>query len=380
MGFGMLLGGLGRAGDALADSAAQNQKFSDERALLEERSRLEEQKTLRIDEAKRVAVRAADLRQGQEITSAARSAANERDASAINTANGSNMSASDADIFRDKPEARKAYGLLESTRKTDLEDRANAAERLGYLDAAKETRAQIQTEVANKRNEDNDKSTNRRLDKQEADSAFLQKIQLRREDRRDNLAEATLEYQKVRGGKEDARAEQAALNGQREATKIALKSASDDIKALEKEKETATPAQIALYDQQIATLRSETARHRRALASAGLDGSEAPPRKGGFDPSKYEPQNPKPGAGDPAAPAKPKAEPAPQAKPKAEIPEVPFAERQAAMLKKYDEIDADKDLQALMREKKTALSNGNPTQANNAIDKYNKLRKERYGI
>lgn len=53
MGAGMFLGMLSGAGKGLADSAAAAQKVDDERSLMQERAALEEQKSLRVDEAKR---------------------------------------------------------------------------------------------------------------------------------------------------------------------------------------------------------------------------------------------------------------------------------------------------------------------------------------
>lgn len=50
MGMGLFLAGLSGGGNALADSAVANQKFSDEQSLLRERSNLEEEKAKRIAE------------------------------------------------------------------------------------------------------------------------------------------------------------------------------------------------------------------------------------------------------------------------------------------------------------------------------------------
>lgn len=175
-GLGILLAGISGGGKALAASAAADEESSRRQELMREQSRLEEEKALRIEEARRVATRAAGVRQGQEISAGAgllQAQRNQADADRINSENagvlgGSNMSAADAATLRNAPaEARKAYGLLGATRQTDLEDRATAAENLGYLDAARETRGMLQTELTNQRNKDVDESTNRRLDMEE---------------------------------------------------------------------------------------------------------------------------------------------------------------------------------------------------------------------
>lgn len=173
-GLGLLFSALSGGGKALAASAEQEQRVADESRLMEKRAQLEEEKTLRIAEATRVANRQAALTQGREISEAAgllSGKRNQADADRINAENadvigGSSMSAADAATLRNAPEAaRKAYGLLSPSRQTDLEDRATAEENLGY--DSKGTRALLQTEVQNQRNKDVDESTNRRLDMEE---------------------------------------------------------------------------------------------------------------------------------------------------------------------------------------------------------------------
>lgn len=280
MGLGLLFAGLSGAGKGLADSAEQAQKVYDERALMEERARLEEEKLLRIDQVRSDRARSAGVKQGQDIGTETRRLQNERDAAAINSREGSSMTAEDAQVLRDKPEARKAYGLLGASRTTDLEDRATSAENLGYLDAARETRGMLQTETANQRNADLDASTNRRLDVQEKNAKFAQEYQMRRESRMDRLAESQLTFQKARAEKEDARSGLIEIKEQRAATSAALRGANDDIKSLQKEAADPMlePEQKAIVDDQLKEARSEAARYREALAAVGVPGSKPAPK------------------------------------------------------------------------------------------------------
>lgn len=291
-GFGLLLAGLSGAGKGLAASAEQEQKVSDEQMLMKQRSDLEEQKQLRIAEATRQATRQAGIKQGQDIGSAVTQMQNERDAAAINAANagvegGSNMTAADAQVLRDQPEARKAYGLLNPTRQSELEDRATAAERLGYLDAAKETRGTLQTEITNQRNEALDKSTNKRLDQQAEQNKATQEYQQRREDRLDRLASAQLEFSKARANKEDARSEQMAAREERMATVAAMKGVETDLKMIQKDlaDPMLAPEQKAVLQTQRDQLMSEHNRYRAALAGTGIEGAAAPSKP--FNPADF---------------------------------------------------------------------------------------------
>lgn len=286
-GLGLLFAGLSGAGKGLAAGAEQDQRVADEQKLYAERSRLEEEKALRIDEAKRTRERQAGIQQGQDIGAATSQLQNQRDAEAINAQYGSQASAEDVQALRTNPEARKAYGLLGSTRQTDLQDRATAAEGLGYLDAARETRGQLQTEIQNTRNEKVDESTNRRLDQQETRQAQMDKFSQRREDRLDRLADAQLSFQKSRAGKEDARAEQAAEREQRSATVAAMKGAETDARQLQKELADPLLAeeQKKVLQSQLEVARSDARRFRNALSGAGLEGSEKPPKA--FNPNDF---------------------------------------------------------------------------------------------
>ncbi len=292
MALGLLFSGLSGAGKGLAASAEQDQRVYDEQRLMAERSRLDEEKANRIAEAQANRQRQAGIKQGQDIDLATTNLQNERDAAAINASNsgvegGSSMSPADAQVLRNQPEARKAYGLLTPTRQSDLEDRATAAEKLGYLDAAKETRGQLQTEVTNQRNQAIDESTNKRLDQQDAANKATQQYQQRREDRLDRLASAQLEFSKARANKDDARAEQMADREQRSATVAAMKGVETDLKILQRDMADPMlqPEQKAVLQGQKDQLMAEHNRYRSALAGAGIDNSAKPDKP--FNPADF---------------------------------------------------------------------------------------------
>lgn len=322
-GLGLLFSGLSGAGKGLAASAEQDQRVADETRLTQERARLEEEKQLRIDEAKRQRDRSAQVQQGVDIGAAVNQSQNQRDAEAINAKFGSTMSAEDAQALRTNPAARQAYGLLGSTRQSDLEDRANAAESLGYLDAARETRGALQAEIGNQRNKDLDESTTRRLDQQEKRQEQIDKFNQRREDRLDRLASAQLAFQQSRAGKEDARAEQMAEREQRSATVSAMKGAETDIKQLQKELADPLLAeeQKKVIQQQIEQARSDARRFRNALSGAGLEGSDTAPKK--FNPDDYRIGGAAPSRQAPAAQAQaaPQRVPNPVAEERQQTPE-----------------------------------------------------------
>lgn len=286
-GLGLLLSGLSGAGRGVAASAEQDQRLANEQALADQRARLEEEKLLRIDEVRRGRERQAGVQQGQDIGAETDRLQNQRDAEAINAKYGSNATAEDVQSLRSNPEARQAYGLLASTRQGGLEDRATAAENLGYLDAARETRGALQTEIQDQRQEAQHKSNERRLDQQDERQKALDKYNQRREDRLDRLAESQLAFQKARAGKSDAQAEQSAAREQRAATAAALKGAESDIRGLQKELADPLLAeqQKTVLQDQLNVARSDARRFRSALSSAGLEGSEAPSKP--FNPADY---------------------------------------------------------------------------------------------
>jgi len=296
-GLGLLFSGLAGGSKGLA-TGMEDERQTAERASLETlRSNLEEQKALRIAEASRVATRQAGIQQGKDIDSATVQLQNERDASAINAANagvegGSNMTAADAAVLRDKPEARKAYGLLNPNRQSDLEDRATAAEKLGYLDAARETRGALQTEIADQRYDQQSKDTNRRLDISEANAKAQQEFNNKMEARRLSVAEADIAYRKSRDVSLDAKATQAAENAQRAATVEAMKNVSKEAK--ETQLQLADPMKSdeekAILKGNLETLRLEERRFRNALASVGIEGSESPSKP--FNPADFRTSKP----------------------------------------------------------------------------------------
>src|SRR6185369_8564288 len=286
-GLGLLLGGIAGAGRGLAQSAAEDQRVLDEQRLAQQRAQLEEEKTARIDEARAARQRQAGVQQGQDIQAETQRLQNQSDAAAINAKYGSNATAEDVQALRGNEAARQAYGLLSPTRQSDLEARATAAENLGYLDAAKETRSQLQTEVSNKRQEASDTNTNRRLDLQEQRQKQIDDYNQRREDRLDRLAAAQLSFQQARAGKEDARSEQMAEREQRAATANALRGAESDIKQLSKDiaDPLLAPEQKQVIQRQLDSARTEARRYRSALSGAGLEGSEAPSKP--FNPDDF---------------------------------------------------------------------------------------------
>lgn len=288
-GLGLLFAGLSGAGKAVASSAEQDQKVAAESRLMNERAKLEEEKALRIDEIRRQRDRQASVQMGSDITAETSNVQNQRDAEAINAKNGSQMSAEDAAVLRDNPEARKAYGLLGSTRQTDLEDRAGAAERLGYLDAARETRNQLNTEVTNQRNIKNDENQDKRLDAEVAWRKDQAALQARQEDRRTRVAEAELALRRTQAAKADSKEADQATREARMATTAALKGIETDIKQLAKDAADPmlAPEQKAVVMGQLADARDEAKRYRSALAGAGLDGSAGSKADKPFNPADF---------------------------------------------------------------------------------------------
>jgi hypothetical protein len=282
-GLGLLLGGLAGAGRGAAQIGAEGERQAFER----ERMRLDEERAARIDELRRTRDRAAGLKMGQEIDAAAAGASDQAAADAINARFGSSMTAADAQVLRGNEEARKAYGLLGSTRQSDLEARATAAERLGYLDAARETRGQLQAEIGNQRNLNLDEDSKRRLDLQEKRQQAIDEYNQRRENRLDRLADSQLAFQKARANKEDNRADQMAEREQRAATVAAMKGAEADVRQIQKELADPLLAeeQKRVLQDQLNVARSDARRFRSALGGAGLEGSQAPAKP--FNPGDY---------------------------------------------------------------------------------------------
>lgn len=286
-GLGLLLGGLAGAGRGAAQVGAEDQRALVERDMAAERSRLEEERALRIDEARRSRERAGALKMGEDISAETTRAQNQADADAINAKFGTQMTAEDAAALRGNEEARKAYGLLAGSRQGDLETRASAAERLGYLEAARETRGQLQTELQDQRQEKQFKSNERRLDLQEERQKQMDAYNQKREARLDRLAESQIEFQKARANKEDKRHQDQTERELRLATRDALAGVNNQLKSLEKEAADPllAPEQKEAIRNQMRELRIEGERYRGALAGAGLEGSMAPSKP--FNPADF---------------------------------------------------------------------------------------------
>lgn len=147
------------------------------------------------------------------------------------------------------------------------------------------------------REDKKDAAANRRLDIQEDRNATLEKYQQRREDRLDSLAEAQLALQKARANKEDSRGDEMAQRESRAATAKALDGVNADIKSLSRD--IADPMlqaeQKKVIQRQLDDARTEAKRYRSALAGAGLEGSDAPPSpQKPFDPNDFRPKGDKP--------------------------------------------------------------------------------------
>ena len=307
-GLGLLFAGLAGGARGVSDTMEQEQKVNDESRLMKLRSDLDEQKSLRIAEANRVATRQAGIQQGRDIDTATSRLQNERDASAINAANagvegGSSMTASDAAVLRDKPEARKAYGLLNANRQTDLEDRATAAEKLGYLDAARETRGALQTEVTNQRNQNLDENT-KQAQKDEKEWRNKQaELAAKREDRSKAYDDAMLAYNKSRAAKSDADSERRADSELRAATTSSMKGWETEAKDLQRQMSSSDFQMLPPDQQQLVKADLENARNqarslRTRLSSAGIEAPAGPDKP--FNPADF---RAKPASGGAAKPS-----------------------------------------------------------------------------
>lgn len=278
MGLGMLLSGLSAGGNAVAANAEQdtrmnndrtlmNERLAHEKMLIGERARIEEEKQLNIDKVRQERTREAGIRQGSEITAESQRAMNERDAAAINAREGSSMTAEDAQALRNSPDARKAYGLTEATRQSDLENRANAAEQLGYLDAAKEIRGQIRNEVLDTKNSEQIDLANKREDR-------LLKFQEESLKRQDQNARQSAAYQSQALKAQSDRDAVMNTREQRSATSKALDGVNSLIAQTNKEiKDTFDPNDKKELIGKLKILQDESMIYRKSLAGAGLEGS-----------------------------------------------------------------------------------------------------------
>src|SRR3989304_2036217 len=146
--------------------------------------------------------REAGLKEGRDIDAEVESRMAARDAADIAKVDDPelrNLSREELAQMRTSPEARTKFGLLNAmTRKEELETRAGAAGKLGYSGAAKEARDLLRTEIQDERADSAQKNAERRADTQDANTAFMQKMQLRSQARQDSLAASTLNFQKAR--------------------------------------------------------------------------------------------------------------------------------------------------------------------------------------
>lgn len=302
-GLGLLFGGLAGAGGAVADIAKADQAAANDEKRMRTLSDLEEQKQLRIEEVREARKRQAGIQQGSEIEKEAGRLLGEGDAAAINAKFGSSAKAEDVGSLASNPEARKLYGLPENNRLSQLEKRATAAENLGYLEAARESRGLIQVEINNLRNEANDKSTNKRLDMAEANSA-------RSAARQERLASAQIANMGAQMKYQESRDQLQNKKEERLATFNALSGANQDIKSIEKQLSDPMIDESlkGILNAQLVQTREEAGRLRKALAGAGLEGSEKPASKGNFDPANYQLGGKQAPSGGNAAPASQEAE------------------------------------------------------------------------
>jgi len=307
-GLGLLFSGLAGASKGLA-TGMEDERQTAERANLETlRSKLEEEKALRIAEAGRVATRQAGIQQGKDIDSATVQLQNERDASAINAANsgvegGSNMTAADAAVLRDKPEARKAYGLLNPNRQSDLEDRATAAEKLGYLDAARETRGALQTEITNQRNQNIDENT-KQAQKDEKEYRQQQADRADKRERREaGYQSSMLEFNKSRAKSLDAKEERAVEANERAATTSSMKGWETEAKDIQRQMASSDfqmqpPELQAAVKAELANAREKARELRTRLSGVGIEAGPGPDKP--FNPADFR-------IGKPSGSAAPKA-------------------------------------------------------------------------
>ena len=281
-GLGLLFAGLSGAGKSIAEDIGEKQKNDHAMMLMKERADLEEQKQLAIDAAKRSRDAADRTKQGADISAGVTNLQNERDAAAINAKEGSNMTAADAAVLRNNPEARKAYGLLSATatesdmRQSQLRDEGSVAGGLGYSDVEKTKSAELRTEVQDARAEAATKDANRRMDENEA-------YRRRSEARRAAIDEARLQREKDESVKTDAKQDQIQKREERLATSKNLDSVTQDIKALESSLKSAKKdfddAGIKEATESLSAARTEAAGYRKLLQSVGIKQTGEAPAK-----------------------------------------------------------------------------------------------------
>lgn len=139
--------GLSAAGYAGADMYAKG-ALEDQRALIQaERdarlAEISEQASIRMEDRKRTQS-AAD---GHAINDGAGEVNRARMAGVINSRNGSSMTADDAKVLENNPDAIKAYGMEPRSRSQEYDDKINVAEGRGLMAQAKELRGQQDIEI-----------------------------------------------------------------------------------------------------------------------------------------------------------------------------------------------------------------------------------------
>lgn len=348
---------------------------------------IDEAASVRAEERKRTGAAQDRATQTSEITGEVRRLQNERDAAAINKANGTNMTAEDADILRDKPEARKAYGLLDSDRKSYLEDRSNAAENKGYLDAARETRGALQNEIANSRNENNDVTTNRRLDNQQA---LNERESTRREKAgSDALSKAELQSTRLALSTvlKDIGTQEDKLQGKLAdpmINDVQRKSYSDQIKALENDR---ISTRKQLLDLSGISASSPPPKYAEGTLLNGPGGqyivkNGIPVQVGSAEKDVAKTAKPEPPQTTPQT-AQPESVGLPSVKetpPQNKLQGSTYEDRRAELLQKLKDVDSDSELADLLVLKNRAIKSGKAAQANNYLAKYNELKKQKYGL
>jgi hypothetical protein len=185
-----------------------------------------------------------------------------------NTVPGTDVTADEAAGM--PPETRKLYDLPVDDEQSRYRRRIKAAEQEGVLDAAKDARAGLNTEITSAKNDKQNEIANKRADL----VAETQRQAAERADRLASVREASV------ARAESGQTERAKLANEREqrmATQSALKSVQDDLRRLQTELKTEfDPNAQSAIKTQIANLTREQAQYRSALGGAGIQGQPGP--------------------------------------------------------------------------------------------------------
>jgi hypothetical protein len=165
--------GLGGAASSMADSYGRRNEAIEGDRIMKERQRLEMERTRAVEamreefsirgEARK---RDAALTQAREIEAGVRDAQDKRISDRTQAPVGPSLSPEDVRAKRDQPGGSPISGLLNSTRRSEAEDRASVAAKLGYADAAKEYRNEARDEARSERDDVRDARENKRIDAQ----------------------------------------------------------------------------------------------------------------------------------------------------------------------------------------------------------------------